>query len=164
MGSNLHINWGSRPLYAEKKPSVCSVIHCKCLLSCVVSCNVGKAIERILQSLARLHWLWGSFIQRLKLGLQTASCGLSCVAQKLGQLPPNFLSGELVHGGDPGGYVCAASCVYHPWHLLQQVCLLVPEVLSITWGQHQRVIDNRRSPLMCMVSCTNSTPVQHTSL
>ena len=29
--------------------------------------------------------------------------GFSCVTQKLGQKPPYFLSGEMVHRGDPGG-------------------------------------------------------------
>ena len=39
----------------------------------------------------------------------------------------------------------------HPWHLLQQVCLSVSEVSAITWGQHQRVIDYRRPPVMYKV-------------
>ena len=70
----------------------------------VASFLFDKAVERMLQG--RLHWLWGVFstsFPNLKIGLQTGSFAFSCVTRKLGQKPPNFLSGEFVHSGDPGG-------------------------------------------------------------
>ena len=44
------------------------------------------------------------FFQAPTIGQQSASCGFSCVSQKVGQLSPNFLSRDFMHSGIPSGF------------------------------------------------------------
>ena len=64
---------------------------------------LGKAAEPILQTLSRVHFVFVQF-PRPNMGLQSASCGFSCVSQKVCQLSPNFRSWDLVHTGATSGW------------------------------------------------------------